>query len=154
MQAQRAHKLSIAHGAYEMAKLEVAYGLLKQQESFAKQQSGKQLWGSSILVNSSSVGKTLMNSSNFFSFHWALKKSTLPHFQSSLNNKTFSEAILKKRWRGDKPFICGTQCAVRKIKNNRRGLSHLHKKSRLPNFYSVMFGYKQCVETHEIHVRK
>jgi hypothetical protein len=27
-------------------------------------------------------------------------------------------------------------------------------KSRLPNFFSVVFVYKQYVETHEIHVRK
>lgn len=34
------------------------------------------------------------------------------------------------------------------------GVCPTSTKSTLPNFYSVMFGYKQYVETHEIHVRK
>lgn len=34
------------------------------------------------------------------------------------------------------------------------GLCLTSTKCRLTNFYSVMFVYKQYVETHEIHVRK
>ena len=81
MQAKREHKLSTAHGAYELAKLEVAYGLLKQQESFTKQQLGKQLWGSSTLVNLSSIGRTLMNSCKFF-LPLSLKEEHVASFQN------------------------------------------------------------------------
>ena len=34
------------------------------------------------------------------------------------------------------------------------GVCATSTKSRLPNFYSVVFVYKQYVKTHEIHVRK
>ena len=34
------------------------------------------------------------------------------------------------------------------------GVCATSTKSRLPNFYSVVFVHKQYVKTHEIHVRK